>query len=179
MNSIWPVAFIRRIYSLSSRNKMVAALVIVGSLIALNVYTVEALSLKSSPSIPSYPKITLAYGGGNMMILITGSLGPYFYSSITLNGTYDAVNSSNVPLFNTTENAIYLAVTLPTTAMRFNSTALDLVNHEIYYFNASVTVNLSSKSVDIPYTFPNGDQMNYVLLGTSPLEVAMEGYPYA
>ena len=179
MNQLKRFAFIKRVYSLSSRNRMVIAMAVVASLIALNVYTMEVLSLKSSPAIPSYPGIILAYSGGNMMILIKGALGPYLYSNITLNGSYAMGNSSDVPLFNSTVNSIYLAITLPTTSLRFNSTALDLTNHEMYFFNASVTVNLSGPTSDVVSTLPNGAQQYYILLGISPIEVAMEGYPYA
>lgn len=177
MRSLRPASVIERLSLLNRNTKTIIAVVLVASLIALNVYTVEALSLKSPTPIPGYPSITMAYNNGNLMLLIKGALGPYLYNNITVNGTYSTASSSSLAVLNYTTNTIYLALTLQTTNMSFRSTALDLINHEMYYFNASVSVNISASTSDTVFNFPGG-QMNYVVLGLNPLEVAMEGYSY-
>ncbi len=163
---------------LSGRSRNIIMIVVVASLIAINVYTVETFSLKSSTPIPGYPSVSLAYSGGQMMILIRGALGPYIYNNITINGSYVSLTGGSLPFRNYTSNAIYLAISLPARNATFNSTALDLANHEVYYFNATVSVNLSARSTDTVYSF-SGGETNSVVLGTSPLESPMEGYSYA
>lgn len=152
--------------------------VVVASLVALNVYTLETLSLKSATPIPGYPSVTLAYSNGSMMLLIKGALGPYLYDNITINGTYQASNGQSVHIMNSTTSTIFFAITMPTTNASFKSTALDLTNHQIYFFNATVAVNLSTPSRDVVTNFPGG-QLNTITLGISPIEETMEGYGYS
>ncbi len=164
---------------LGTKTRTLAAIVLVAALIALNVYTVEVLSLKSpTPTpIPAYPAVALAFSDGNLMILIKAALGTYFYDSITINGTYSRTGGTNATISNTTLNSIYLGMTLHTTNATFNSTALDLLNHEIYYFNATVKVNLSMNSNDIVFNYPGGET-NQIVLGVNPIEEPMEGVFY-
>ncbi len=156
---------------------MVIVLAVVASLIAINVYTVETLSLKSPTPIPGYPTVSIAYSAGNIMILIKGALGPYLYSNITINGTYALAGGLDESLFNYTTDSIYLGVTINATNVTFNSTALDLANHAIYFFNATVLVNLSAPTKDVVVDY-SGGQLNMVVLGVNPLEAPMEGYNY-
>lgn len=153
-------------------------LVVVASLVALNVYTLETLSLKSATPIPGYPSVTLAYSNGSMMLLIKGALGPYLYSAIGINGSYQSSSGQSVSLMNTTYNTIYFSIMMQSTNASFKSTALDLSNHQIYYFNATVSVNLSARSTDVVSHFPGG-ALNTVILGISPLEETMEGFNYS
>lgn len=164
---------------LRTKTRTMAAIVLVAALIALNVYTVEVLSLKSpAPTpIPAYPAVALAFSDGNLMILIKGALGPYFYNNITINCTYKQSGGLNATIYNTTLNSIFLGMTLHTTNATFNSTALDLLNHEIYYFNATVNVNLSMNSNDIVFNYPGGET-NQIVLGVNPIEEPMEGVFY-
>ena len=162
---------------LRTKTRTIAAIVLVAALIALNVYTVEVLSLKSPSPIPAYPAVALAFSDGNLMILIKAALGTYFYNSITINGTYSLAGGTNATISNTTLNSIYLGMTLHTTNATFNSTAVDLLNHEIYYFNATVKVNLSMSSNDIVLNYPGGET-NQIVLGVNPIEEPMEGVSY-
>lgn len=164
---------------LTRNAKTVIAVVIIASLIALNVYTVEVLSLKSPAPIPSYPSVTLAYSGGNMTILISGALGPYTYDNISINGTFGFPGGKTTHLTHYRRNAIFLGLTLPAENASFNSTAIDGLNHVIYYFNATVTVNLSAPTTDVVTTYAGGGELNSINLGVNPLEAAMEGYRYA
>lgn len=164
---------------LSTKTRTLAAIVLVAGLIALNVYTVEVLSLKSpTPTpIPAYPAVTLAFSDGNLMILIKGALGPYFYNNITINCTYRQGGGLNTTVYNTTLNSIFLGLTVRATNATFNSTALDLANHEIYYFNASVNVNLSAPSSDFVFNYQGGET-NQIVLGVNPIEAPMDGVFY-
>ncbi|MEM3852244.1 MAG: hypothetical protein QXP70_04510 [Methanomassiliicoccales archaeon] len=149
------------------------------SLITVNIYTAEQLGLRSPSPVPGIPELMIGDFQNNTTVLIHAALGPYAYSVIQIVGNYTLSTGAALELKKTTYDSYYLGIEMENvTTLNFNSTALDLQNKEIYYFNASVTINMSDTTSD-RVTTVNGGQTNYIILGADPFTASMEVAAYA
>jgi|GEM_PF-6930155 hypothetical protein len=163
-----------------SRNlKTLLMAVTIIALISLNIYTAEQMGLKSPAPIPAIPSVTVGDYMNNVTILIHGALGPYAYGIISVNGYYFTNSGTMHELRKTTFNTYYLGLELVNVAnMSFNATALDVQTRTIYFFNATVTVNMSAPTTDTLVTYTGGET-NYIVLGADAFTASMEGVKYA
>lgn len=155
----------------------IAAAVTVALLLAANFYTVEVLSPRAGPSIPSYPSIIIGFSGGNLTVLIRGALGAYLYREIEITGNY-TYGGRSMGVNKSVSDSYYLGIKVPAEYLAFNSTAFDAVNHIMYYFNATVSVSLRLPTSDTLYIW-NGGQTNAIVLGSSPFDGSMEGISHS